>query len=231
MIDLALQRRTRLLHLLSGMGIEIGALHQPVHAPHLKVRYVDRVLEDTLRRHYAELGEMRFVPIDIHDDGQTLQSLEDESEDFIIANHVIEHMSDPIRALENWSRVLKRGARLFMAVPDKDQTFDRNRPLTTLQHLVEDYEAPSPDRDFEAFLEFALEVSAKIAGACKVEEAAKHAELMWKEKYSIHYHVWNQESFAELLEFLPGYLPGYALRVHEFAPTLGEEFLYVLEKT
>ena len=230
MSEVLLKRRAELLRLLSGSGIEIGAMHQPVPAPHLKVAYVDRVLEDTLRRHYAELGEIPFAPIDIQDDGQVLGKLGDSSQDFIIANHVIEHMSDPIRALENWSRVLKVGGRLFMAVPDMEQTFDKNRTLTDLQHLVEDYEDPSPDRDFEAFLEFATEVSAKIVGACSLEDSAKHAELMWKEQYSIHYHVWNQETFREMLEFLSGYLPNYALHAIEYAPTMGDEFIYVLEK-
>ena len=219
-----------MLEMLSGSGLEIGAMHQPVPAPHLQVTYVDRVLEDTLRRHYSELGEIAFAPVDIQDDGQVLVKIDDDSQDFIIANHVIEHMSDPIRALENWSRVLKTGGRLFMAVPDMEQTFDKHRELTTLEHVVADYEDPSPDRDFEAYLEFALEVSAKIAGACSIEDSAKHAALMWEEQYSIHYHVWNQASFRALLDFVPGYLPGYALHEVDFAPTMGDEFIHVLEK-
>jgi len=139
-------------------------------------------------------------------------------------------MADPIRAMQNWNRVLRPGGRLFMAVPDKEQTFDRNRPLTTLEHLVQDYEDPSAERDFEAFLEFAVEVSAKIAGACTLAGARAHAELMRREQYSIHYHVWDQQTFREFLAFLPGYLPDYALHEIDYSPTVADEFVYVLER-
>ena len=230
MTDPALRRREEMLALLAGKGIEIGAMHQPVPAPHLEVRYVDRVGEETLRRHYSELGDMPFAPIDIHDDGQVLESLADASQDFVIANHVIEHMQDPIRALQNWSRVLRSGGHLFMAVPDKEQTFDKTRQLTTIEHLVQDYENPSDERDYEAFLEFALEVSAKASGACTIEGHREHADLMWREKYSIHYHVWDQNTFRQFLDFVPTFVPGYALRVVDYAPTMGDEFVYVMKK-
>ena len=81
-----------------------------------------------------------------------------------------------------------------------------------------------------SLLEFAVEVSAKIAKACTLEDAPKHADLMWREQYSIHYHVWDQQAFKAFLDFLPGFLESYSLEVIDHAPTQGDEFVYVMER-
>lgn len=58
----------------------------------------------------------------------------------MIANHFLEHCENPIKAFLNMLRVLRPGGILFLAVPDKRHTFDRDRPVTPLAHLVRDYE-------------------------------------------------------------------------------------------
>ena len=44
----------------------------------------------------------------------------DESLDYIIAAHILEHLLDPISALAEWKRVLKKGGSLYMSMPDHD---------------------------------------------------------------------------------------------------------------
>jgi predicted SAM-dependent methyltransferase len=51
-------------------------------------------------------------------DGATLEAVGDASLDFVIANHLLEHMADPLKGLENWIRVLRSGGILYLAVPD-----------------------------------------------------------------------------------------------------------------
>jgi ubiquinone/menaquinone biosynthesis C-methylase UbiE len=40
--------------------------------------------------------------------------LADSSQDFVIANHLLEHLPDPIGALKEWYRVLRAGGTLFL---------------------------------------------------------------------------------------------------------------------
>ena len=39
--------------------------------------------------------------------------------DCVIARHILEHVSNPIRAIMNWGKVIKHGGRLIIAVPDQ----------------------------------------------------------------------------------------------------------------
>jgi hypothetical protein len=41
--------------------------------------------------------------------------------------------------LLEWKRVLKRGGVLLLVCPHKDWTFDHKRPVTTIEHLLEDH--------------------------------------------------------------------------------------------
>src|SRR5512137_1946907 len=122
---------------LRGEGIEIGALHNPLKvAPGAKVRYVDRMSVSDLRNQYPELSGKKLVPVDMVADGELLESIGDDSQDFVIANHFVEHCQNPLLAIENMMRVLRPEGILYLALPDKRYTFDRGRPVTPLAHLI-----------------------------------------------------------------------------------------------
>ena len=48
-------------------------------------------------------------------------SMADETQDFIVARHIIEHFTDPMKALTEWNRVLKKGGKVGISTPDADQ--------------------------------------------------------------------------------------------------------------
>jgi SAM-dependent methyltransferase len=60
---------------------------------------------------------------------------DDDSYDFVFASHVIEHFPDPIKALREWVRVSRRY--VVLIAPHRDRTFDRDRPLSTVDELLE----------------------------------------------------------------------------------------------
>ena len=184
---------------LKGNGIEIGALHNPLKVPpRAKVRYVDRMTVADLRLQYPELKKKKLVPVDFVADGELLESVDDASQDFVIANHFLEHCQNPLLALENMFRVLRAEGILYLALPDKRFTFDRERPLTSLEHLLRDYrEGPEWSRPGH-FLEWTCLVN----GVTDPEAAQQHAEELMAMDYSIHYHVWSQFEMLEMLHVL-----------------------------
>jgi|HubBroStandDraft_6_1064221.scaffolds.fasta_scaffold76326_3 SAM-dependent methyltransferase len=69
-----------------------------------------------------------------------LHQLASGSYDFILSSHTLEHTANPVKALMEWVRILKGEGLLVMILPHKDGTFDHRRPVTSLAHLVQDFD-------------------------------------------------------------------------------------------
>ena len=183
---------------LSGEGLEIGPLHQPLALPpQARARYVDRMQVEDLRREYAELAEWDLTPVDVVDDGEQLLTIAAGSQDFIVANHFLEHCENPIRTIETHLGKLKPGGVLFYAVPDKRFTFDFRRPVTPLEHMVADYEEGPARSRAEHYEQWARLVIVE-EGETEAQSVARARELE-AAAYSIHMHVWTQAEFLELI--------------------------------
>jgi SAM-dependent methyltransferase len=204
---------------LRGDGLEIGALHLPLALPRAaNVRYVDRYSREDLRREYPDMQAYDLVEVDVVDDGERLATVPDGSVDFVIANHFIEHTQDPIATLGNHARVLREGGVLFMAVPDKRRTFDVDRPVTTLEHLLRDHaEGPQWSRA-QHFEEYAALVHKDPMMARELEDR----------DFSIHFHVFTPASFAGLLVHCRDEL-GVPLELEALVPS-AHEFVTILRR-
>jgi len=189
----------QLLALLSGVGIEIGALHSPARLDPATARvfYIDRLSQPVLWEHYARnVGKERIIRPDLVCDGATLEPFLAASLDFIVARHLLEHLPNPLAALIRWHQVLRPGGLLYLSVPHRQHTFDRTRARTSLEHVLEDYRDPSALRDFEHYLDWARHVN-----KCSTDEAAfRRATELVQQQYSIHYHVWEPEDIQRLVE-------------------------------
>ena len=207
---------------ISGNGIEIGALHRRLRVPKkARVKYVDRWSVPELREHYPELSLHWLPRVDIIDDGELLRTIGDSTQDFVIANHFLEHCQNPIGAISNMLRVSKRGGIIYLAIPDKRYTFDMDRPVTTIEHLLKDYEQ-GPEWSKRQHVE---EWTRAVDASQRDKEIARLMDL----DYSIHYHVWTQTELLELMTVLKRRL-GFQFDLELFFKT-GDEAIFVLRKS
>ncbi len=190
-------RRAVAAAFLHGDGIEVGALHQPLIVPGTaRVKYVDRMKVAELRQQYPELLNATLVEPEIVDDGETLATIGDATQDFVIANHFIEHCENPVLTFQNLLRVLKPGGIVFIAVPDKRFTFDVDRPCTTVDHVLRDF-LEGPEWSKRQHYEEWTRLVNKQTDPSLVNAETQHLIDM---KYSIHFHVWSAPELLELLQ-------------------------------
>lgn len=183
---------------LSGDGIEIGALNNPLPLPRgARVRYVDYAPFEHLQKTYPSL---KITPPDVIDDGETLATFADSSVDFVIANHFLEHTQDPIGTLKTFFRVVRPDGILFITLPDKRFTFDVHRPVTPWEHLLRDH-VEGPEWSRKAHFE---EAARLIFGITDPEEVEYHVEREMREVGHTHFHVWTQTEMLEMLARLKG---------------------------
>jgi SAM-dependent methyltransferase len=211
---------------LSDQGIEIGALHyaMPV-APGVRVRYVDRFPVSGLREQYPNLSEFELVPVDVVDDGERLGCFENGSLDFIIANHMLEHCENPLGTMRRHLRKVRKGGVLYYAIPDRRFSFDVDRKLTSFVHLLIDDNISTRVSRKRHFLEYARNVH-KLKDP---QEARVGAQQLMDRNFSIHFHVWDEESFARFLRQARIYLGG-KFRVEHYGRN-DTEVIAILRKT
>ncbi len=83
------------------------------------------------------------LPVDVVAWGDDLP-FDDESLDYVVSSHVLEHFYDPIKAIREWLRVVRPGGYVYMVVPHKERTGDSPRPRTTLAELLERHAGDAP---------------------------------------------------------------------------------------
>ena len=82
-----------------------------------------------------------------------LSAIPDGEYDFIASCHALEHCANPIRALKEWRRVLKRDGWFVLVLPHRAGTFDHRRAVTEFEHLVKDYSDGAREDDETHFAE------------------------------------------------------------------------------
>jgi hypothetical protein len=83
---------------------------------------------------YLEAGSNFYI------DSHELTKMAAGRYDFLIASHVIEHLSNPIKSVLAWKRLLKSTGVMILVAPCKYFSYDCDRPITTISHLLEDYQ-------------------------------------------------------------------------------------------
>jgi SAM-dependent methyltransferase len=229
------EKRRRAARCLSGSGIEIGALHDPLPVPAgVEVKYVDRLTTEQLRAQYPELGDQPLVPVSYIGDAHDLSAMGDGSVDFVIANHVLEHLENPIRALSEMARVLRGGGILYIALPEPRVSFDKHRRLTTVDHVLDEFRNGTAASREEHFRDWVDNVEANMQDGHPKPDAEgrerRRRELLDAD-YSIHFHVWRPDTFMAFLVTACAEA-GLELEPLEFIPCLedDDEFIFVFSK-
>jgi len=184
--------------LLSGHGLEIGALHQPSQIPdRCTIEYCDAHTKEELSQHFPELQGITLVDVThICDlDKQGLSIIEDEMYDFVILKHVIEHVANPIKVIGELFRVTKLGGLVVISAPDKNFTFDEKREITSFTHLLTEYENNITEVTDTHYLDFLRHVHPEVFNDSQGVE--RHIANVRKRRE--HAHVWDSQAFQDFL--------------------------------
>lgn len=198
-------------HAPSGFGIELGVGEFSV-APLSRT-----VLTDGFRNH----GTVQTTMAQFYCRADNIPA-QNDTFSYVASEHVLEHLANPIAAIEEWKRVLKPGGRILIWLPHRDRTFDRERPRTLLSHLEEDYRSSTKDDDRAHLDEWkALVIERGLAphyGAIPLEEHPANGIL--------HHHVWITEDVCELLRSRDLKI----LESFDLCPDRTDSFVVVAEK-
>lgn len=195
-------------------GLEIGgSAHNDFGLQTLNVDYTNSMDTVFKQAEYELCGEKMFV--DIIANGDDLHMIEDESVDFVINSHVIEHMFDTIKALEEWYRVIKPGGYIFIIAPITAHVPNETRPTTTLNELIKRNNGTIKE-------EFILE---RVAVENNQLSSSIVEGILYDTKHG-HWTVLDVNLFKQLCE----YLNMKIVHIDEVDDKVGNGFCVIIQK-
>ena len=127
-----------------------------------------------------------------------LSVIENKRYDFIVTSHVIEHIANPIKSIRNWKKILNKDGYILSVMPDYRFCFDHNRPLTTLEHLIEDFlkDVGEDDKthieEQKTMHDWAYGGHKDFYSLCDINEKTR----------VVHHHTFDEKSFKDMMEHI-----------------------------
>jgi SAM-dependent methyltransferase len=202
--------------------IEIGASNAPTfQKKESNIFFMDWFSYEELFKEFEHTRPERakkLVDVDFVIKDNNFSNHIDEQFDLVIANHVVEHIPDLIRWFAQVKKILKPDGFLFLAIPHKEYTFDKIKPISTTVNLLECYDkeltAPTLYQVFEH-----IHLYRPIKGKdvwnnnyqhllekprFSIKESMKRAihETTTKPYVDVHCHVFTTESWQTLIKEL-----------------------------
>jgi SAM-dependent methyltransferase len=175
-----------------GHGIEIGPGSRP-YAPSGRCVFVDRFPE-------------RHGDIDVAADAAVLP-FADQTLDFVVSAHALEHVPDVLETLGEWRRVLRTGGPVLLILPHAHRTYDRGRSLATYEHHRAERGRMVPAVADEHWAEWDAVLARSAPGTHHWTDSpmARRPDGSWNRSWIvangyIHWHAWTATQMVDILE-------------------------------
>jgi len=190
--------RDSLIPNITGEVLEIGPGQIAFPTPFAKnLILVDKLPSELHKQLFPELGQdISIVEPDylVDLDSEKLKIFSDETFDCVVASHMLEHLAQPFRMLDEIYRVLKPGASVIIFLPDRRRTFDKSRICQSFEHFAQEYLLGNDEVSDYDLDDYLTEVENYKFSNRDEEFVQLHLAR------SIHVHAWTDEEFVHLLE-------------------------------
>jgi ubiquinone/menaquinone biosynthesis C-methylase UbiE len=135
-------------------------------------------------------------------EGSDLRQIQSQTYDFLLSCNNLEHIANPLKALAEWKRVLKKGGALILILPKKESNFDHKRSVTSLEHVIKDYENNIDERDTSVIEEvLRLHDLNRDPKAGNFENFKKRSENNFSNR-TLHHHVFDTDLLKQMVEHI-----------------------------
>lgn len=138
----------------------------------------------------------------IINDAVDIKDIKDKSYDFLFSSHCLEHIANPIKALNEWKRITIDGAYIILILPEKSACFDHRREISKFEVLKKQYEKNVGDNDLSTLKEILkLHDLTKDPGAGNLRNFYIRSLNNYKNR-CLHHYVYNKELQIEICDYI-----------------------------
>lgn len=194
------------VHLIKGKGAEVGGPSDIFEAIYNLEIVCDGInyQSETIWGDFSDLQYQwkgRNLGKQIIADATDMHIIADNTYDFVLSSNNLEHIANPLKAVYEMLRILKRGGLFLLLVPCKRYTFDCRREDTTFDHLLEDYKNNVTEDDLSHLPEILEKhVVERDDGIKSLDDFQKRSLNNYKNR-CIHHHVFSNEILKEIAEY------------------------------
>ncbi len=132
-------------------------------------------------------------------DASDLSCIADDSYDFVLSSHNLEHFANPMKALYEWKRVIRPGGGLIVLLPDYRRTFDHRRSPTPVDHMLEDWQKKTEEDDLSHLPEILAKHDLSLDPLAGSLEEFRARSLKNFHNRCLHHHVFDDKNSRDLL--------------------------------
>jgi len=137
----------------------------------------------------------------IINDAVDIFSIMDETYDFCFSSHCLEHIANPLKAISEWLRIIKKEGYCIIIVPEKSLCFDHNRDLSNFETLLTQYNNNVSEKDLSTLPEILLKHDLSMDIPAGNFEQFKKRSLDNYNNRCLHHYVYSPKLLSQIAEY------------------------------
>ena len=134
-------------------------------------------------------------------DGVDVPIIPKKQYDFALSCNNLEHIANPLKAVKNWLELLKDEGTIVLVLPRKESNFDHKRPITTMQHLIQDFENNVGEDDLTCLEEVLKLHDLNFDPLAGSFENFKTRGLDNFNNRCLHHHVYDKDLLEKICQY------------------------------
>lgn len=136
----------------------------------------------------------------IINDAVNITLVHNECYDFIFSSHSLEHIANPLKAINEWLRIIKYGGYVIIIVPEKSCCFDHKRNYSKFSTLLSQYEKNVTEDDLSTLPEILLHHDLSLDPPGDLGNFTKRSLDNFNNR-CLHHYVYNDELLMDICNY------------------------------
>jgi len=162
-----------------------------------KTIWEGKIKEGENYNYYKNLFGFQYIA-----EGSDLSLLKDNQFDFLLSSHSLEHIANPLKAIKEWLRIIKKDGYIIIVVPEKSLCFDHKRDYSNFSTLLEQYKKNVGEDDLSTLKEVLMNHDLSLdKNAGTFLEFTKRCLDNFNNR-CMHHYVYSDDLLLEICNYL-----------------------------
>ncbi len=137
----------------------------------------------------------------IINDAVNISHVQNERYDFVFSSHSLEHIANPLKAINEWLRIIKNNGYVIIIVPEKSRCFDHKRNYSKFSTLLSQYEKNVGEDDLSTLPEILSKHDLSLDLAAGNLGNFRKRSLDNFNNRCLHHYVYNDDLLMEICNY------------------------------